>query len=168
MTATGTRTASFTLTDARYVGSKIGADLQLLNALYGQPARTRIDDYAEEVAQLLNGGYLGTVDYGFTDEHRTWKLRVRYTATVGGYLTDNRPGKLPTAAEVSGYSFYSYLAYSTKYHALTPAQQSAVRETLPVTRGSADAPLLGTGRTDSGYGYARHGAGVTRNVFAAF
>jgi len=31
MTATATRTATFTITDARYVGAKVGADLRLLN-----------------------------------------------------------------------------------------------------------------------------------------
>jgi hypothetical protein len=29
MTATGTKTATFTITDARYVGAKVGADLRL-------------------------------------------------------------------------------------------------------------------------------------------
>ncbi len=38
MTATATRTATFTITDARYVGAKVGADLRLLNILYGRPS----------------------------------------------------------------------------------------------------------------------------------
>lgn len=37
MTGTGTKTAAFTITHARYVGAKIGADLRLLNGLYGNP-----------------------------------------------------------------------------------------------------------------------------------
>ena len=38
MTASLTRSASFTITDARYIGAKVGADLRLLHNLYGRPA----------------------------------------------------------------------------------------------------------------------------------
>jgi len=62
MTATATRTIAFTVTDARYVGAKIGADLRLLNGLYGRPTLASIDDYAEEAALLLRDGYLGTIE----------------------------------------------------------------------------------------------------------
>jgi hypothetical protein len=78
MTATATRTAAFTITDARYVGAKVGADLRLLNSLYGRPSLESIADFAEEAALLLRDGYLGTVDYGFQDTAvSSWKLRLR-------------------------------------------------------------------------------------------
>src|SRR4051812_33797447 len=57
MTSTGTRTASFTITDARYIGAKVGTDLRLLNNLYGRPPLADIDAYTEEVALLLRDGY---------------------------------------------------------------------------------------------------------------
>ena len=82
MTASITRSASdvFTLTHARYVGAKIGADLRLLANLYGKPALDSIDAYVEETAILLRDGYLGTVDFGFRQlDTSTWKLRLRYT-----------------------------------------------------------------------------------------
>jgi Bacterial HORMA domain family 1 len=95
-TATATRTATFTITDARYVGAKVGADLRLLNILYGRPSLESIADFAEEAALLLRDRYLGTVDYGFRDTAtNSWKLRLRYTATTGGHLLDDRPGTLP-------------------------------------------------------------------------
>src|SRR3954468_8457887 len=116
MSSTGTRTASFTITDARYIGAKVGTDLRLLNSLYGSPALQDIDDYTEEVALLLRDRYLDTVSYGFKDlSANEWKLRLRYTATAGGQLVDSRPGSLPTAAAVSSYAFYSYLTYSRKF-----------------------------------------------------
>ncbi len=71
MTATATRTATFTITDARYVGAKIGTDLRLLNILYGRPSLESLADFAEEAALLLRDGYLGTVDYGFRTRPRT-------------------------------------------------------------------------------------------------
>jgi hypothetical protein len=168
MTATATKTATFTITDARYVGAKIGADLRLLNSLYGRPSLVSIGDFAEEAALLLRDGYLGTVDYGFHNAAaNSWKLRLRYTATTGGYLLNDRPGKLPTGAAVTGYPFCSYLTYSATFQALTPARQDAVRSALPIRRVGADEPVTGNGTSQSGHGYGRNGAGVTRDVFVA-
>lgn len=169
MTATATRTATFTITDARYIGAKIGADLRLLNILYGRPSLASIDDFAEEAAVLLRDSYLRTVDYGFRDTAaNSWKLRLRYTATTGGYLIDDRPGTLPTAAAVTDYPFYSYLTYSATFLALTPARQDTVCDALPFRRGGADEPVTGLGTSQSGHGYGRNGTGVTRDVFTAF
>jgi hypothetical protein len=168
MTATGTRTATFTITDARYVGAKIGADLRLLNVLYGRPSLASIDNFAEEAALLLRDGYLGTVDYGFRDAAtNSWKLRLRYIATTGGRLLNDPPGKLPTRAAVTGYPFCSYLTYSTAFKALTSARQDAVRDALPIRRVGAEEPETGHGTNQSGHGYGRNGAGVTRDVFIA-
>ncbi|MFF3990591.1 CBASS oligonucleotide cyclase [Streptomyces sp. NPDC001797] len=168
MTGSSTRSSSFTLTDARYVGAKIGADLRLLNGYYGAPALAIIDDYVEEVALLLRDGYLDTVDYGFRETAtNTWKLRLRYKATLGGQLTDGRPGSLPRAAELAGYGFHSYLTYSTAYGALTAAERAAVKEDLPIKRTAGHAPTALSGTTTTGHGYARNGAGVGRDVYLA-
>jgi hypothetical protein len=168
MTATGTRTAGFTITDARYVGAKIGADLRLLNVLYGKPGLDSIDAYVEEAALLLRDGYLGTVDYGFWDAAtNSWKVRLRYTATTGGYLVNDTPGKLPVGAVVTGYPFYSYLTYSLKFQILTKVQQDAFLGGLPFPRAGADEPVTGFGTSQAGQGYGRNGAGVTRDVFIA-
>jgi hypothetical protein len=166
MTATGTRTASFTITDARYVGAKIGADLRLLNNLYGRPALASIDDFAEEAALLLRDGCLGTVDYGFMDSvPNAWKLRLRYTATVGGQLMDSRPGAMPTTAAVAGREFLSYLTYSAAYGRLSAGEQARVRARLPVTRVGALEPTTGSGSFLAGHGYGRNGTGVSRDIY---
>ena len=168
MAGTGTRTAPFTITDARYVGAKIGADLRLLNSLYGRPALASIDNFVEEAALLLRDGYLRTVDYGFWDStSNAWKLRLRYTATAGGQLLDSRPGSLPTTAAVAGYAFYSYLRYSAAFRGLSAPQRAAVLEVLPVQRADGDEPAAGAGSFLGGHGYARNGVGVTRDVYIA-
>ncbi|WP_010310123.1 hypothetical protein [Saccharopolyspora spinosa] len=41
---TRSASASFTITDARYVGGRVGADLRLLHNLYGKPDLDRIED----------------------------------------------------------------------------------------------------------------------------
>lgn len=167
MSYSQTRTTSFTITDARYVGAKIGADLRIMNSLYGKPMLTSIPHYVEEAALLLKDGYLNTVDFGFKscDE---WKLRLRYTATIGGQLTDSRPGKFPTSAAVAGLPFYSYLTYSAKFDLLSAEDRRAVKAALPVDRVGADEPTTSNGTSTSGHGYGRNGAGVSRDVYNAY
>jgi len=161
-----TRSASFTITDARHIASKIGADLRNLNTVYGKPPLNSIDDYVEEVALLLRDSYLNTVDFGFKSGD-VWKLRLRYTATIGGSLRDDNPGRLPYDAPVSGVPFYSYLTYSSTFNALTYDKQTAYKATLPVQRTGADEPGLGGGAYGISASYARNGNGVGRDVFTA-
>lgn len=169
MTASLTRSASFTVTDARYVGAKIGADLRSLRALYGEPADIlMIDNFVEEVALLLKPGYLGTVDYGFRDPTTgVWKLRLRYRATIGGLLVDNNPGGVPRSAKVTGLKFHSFLTYAGAFHNLAPSDQAAFKRTLPITRTGANEPLLGLGGSTPDRVYGRNGVGVHRDVFLA-
>lgn len=168
MTASLTRSASFTITEARHIGAKVGADLRLLHNLYGRPALERIADFAEEVALLLKDGYLGTVDYGFRDTGAdSWRLRLRYRATTGGQLVDSRLGSFPRSAEVDGYPFYSYMSYSPKFHLLADSEQHEVKEKLPFYRVGADEPTANFGTTTTGHGYARNGTGVVRDVYVA-
>lgn len=168
MTSSRTATSSFTITEARYVGAKVGADLRLINNLHGRPALADIDNYVEEVALLLRDGHLGTVDYGFMDSStRDWKLRLRYTATVGGQLLDSRPGGLPMTGNFAAYSFYSYLTYSTKFNGLSSTEQAGIKRALPITRVGADEPTTGSGSTSSGNGYGRNGVGVNRDIYTA-
>lgn len=169
MTASLTRSASFTLTEARYVGAKVGADLRMLHNLYGKPALSTIDAYVEEIALLLRDGYLKTVDFGFRQSSlNAWTFRLRYTATTGGHLLDNRPGSLPTNAAVAGLPFYSFLDYSWKFHNLSSSEQDKITKALPITRGTADEPTAANGTFTSGHGYARNGAGVSRDVYTAY
>jgi hypothetical protein len=166
MTYSLTRTGSFTITDARYIASKVGADLRNLNSVYGAPALDCIDAYVEEVAQLLKAGYLNTVDYGFKSGG-AWKLRLRYTATIGGQLRDDTPGRLPYDASVTGVPFYSYLRYSNAFFALNEAGRQAFKETLPISRTDADEPGLGGGSYGTSATYARNGHGVGRQIWSA-
>lgn len=164
MAGSATRTGSFTATDARYVASKMAADLRVLHNLYGQPRLDVIDDYAIESALLLRDGYLNTVDFGFRAGGE-WRLRLRYTATAGGQLLDNPPGRLPAAVTITGATFHSFLTYSPGFDALSSAERAAVTASLPVTRVSGVEPTTGGGTSTGGRGYARNGAGVSRDVY---
>jgi hypothetical protein len=159
---------SFTITDARHVGAKVGADLRMIANLYGKPALTDIDDYVEEVALLLRDGHLGTVDYGFKQvTGNAWRLRLRYTATAGGHLVDNRPGSFPSAVAVAGLPFLSFLTYSANYLRLTAEAQQRIKAVLPVQRTTGVEPTATAGIATAGHGYARNGIGVDRSVYVA-
>jgi hypothetical protein len=168
MSLTGTRTAAFTITEARYVGAKIGTDLRLLHNLYVAPSLAWIDQFVEEAALLLRDGYLGTVSYGFRDSStNVWRLRLRYIATAGGDLIDNRPGSLPAAVTITGCAFYSHLCYSPKFLGLSRTDRDRVQATLPFLRIVGDEPATRSGNIASGNGYSRNGVGVTRDIFTA-
>jgi len=167
MTTSITRSATFTISDARYVASKLGADLRNLNARYGCPSLADIDDYVEETAQYLRHGYLNTVDYGFKDSDR-WVLRLRYTAVAGGHLSDATPGGLPSAVEVAGYPFYSYLKTNAAFDALTSVEQQEFQGTLPVKRTGAAEPTANAGSYGSSRQYSRNGNGLSRDVYRTY
>lgn len=166
MTTSMTRSSTFTYTEAKYVASKLGADLLNLNARYGYPARSEIDDYVEEVAQYLKNGYLESVDFGFKDGDR-WVLRLRYTAVAGGQLKDETPGGLPAAADVAGYSFYSFLTRNTVFANLGSAKRDEFQQSLPIQRTPATPPTANYGTTSAASEYSRNGNGLTRNVYTA-
>jgi hypothetical protein len=168
LTASITRDTSFTITDARYVGAKIGADLRLLHNLYGKPDLADIPNYVEEIALLLKAGYLDTVDYGFRNpDGQSWRMRLRYRATTGGQLIDCRPGSLPASVAVQGLNFYSYLAYSWAYQLLGAAEKSRFNQGRPFQRTGAPEPTASLGTTTPGHGYGRVGTGVARDIYVA-
>lgn len=165
MTGTMTASTTFTITDARYVASKLGADLGYLKAVYGRPVQTKIDGYVEEVAQLLKASYLDTVDYGFMDSNGVWKLRLRYRATVGGQLIDAGPGGIRTTISTTSLSFHSFLRFSNSWLILPRPQQEAFEKTLPFIRTFGDEPRAGNGTTTTGTGYGRNGTGLSRDLY---
>lgn len=167
MTQSLTSSSTFTISDARYVAAKMGADLRGLYARYNEPDAEKIEDYIEETAQCLKHGYLKTVDFGFKrgDE---WILRLRYGATIGGQLTDGPTGRLPAASQLSDCHFYSYLRWSDSFYNLSEADKQAFRATLPINRTSSNAPSLGSGHHGNATEYSRHGAGLSRDVFSAY
>ncbi|MEV0545073.1 hypothetical protein [Nocardia salmonicida] len=166
MTTSITRSSSFTITDARYVASKLGANLRNLNARYGKPELSMIDDYIEETAQYLKAGYLDTVDFGFKDGDR-WVLRMRYTAAAGGQLRDEPPGGLPSAVEVAGYSFCSYLKHNAAFSALPSDEQDAFEAGLPFQRSGAPEPTAAAGIHGNSSQYSRNGVGLSRDIYCA-
>ena len=165
MAATTTHTATFTISNARYIASKVKTDLKLLQRIYGSPSDSGIEDYGEEAALLLRDGYLGTVTYGYR-RNGNWILALRYVAQSNGTLAqDDRAGKVSRGINIIGASFSSYLTYSTKWETLTQAEKQAVKAKLPVKRQTADPPGTSGGYWSADNTYSSKGNGVKRSTF---
>ena len=137
-----TQTSTFTVTHARHMAAKVAADLKRMQRFYGSPSDSKIADFEAEVVELLKGGYLGTVTYGFKRNGYWIEPTLQYAARdlAGGTADDDDPGRVAPRADVSGASFYSYLNYSPAWDALTPSQRQAVKDRLPVKRTGAPEP----------------------------
>jgi len=161
-----TTTHTTTITDARYVAVKIAADLKRLQRLSGRgvPSDETIQAHLQEVQQLLHGGYLGTVTYGFRKGDK-WIVALQYTAVGSDVSHDHDPGGIRFKEDVSGASFYSFLTYSYKWFLLSEAGKRAVEAQLPFQRSSGSEPYGEWGGYDNNYrsngiGVRRRGAGI--------
>jgi len=162
-----TRTGTFTITQARQIASKMGADLRNLNIRTGHPPLADIPDYVEETAQYLKAGYLDSVAFGFWDQSADrWILRLRYQSLAGGYLSDGAPGGLPNV-DVSGYPFYSYLRTNTAFGLLSTSEQAAFTAPLAIKRTPGTEPTAYGGITSNTASYARNGFGLGRDIYRA-
>ena len=165
MSMTSTRTSTFTIANARYVTSKIKADLKLLQRAYDAPTDADIEAYGEEAALLLKDGYLGTVIYGHL-RNGSWVVALRYTAQPNGTLAaDDRAGGIPRGVDISGARFYSYLTYSTKWDALSTSERDRIKNSLPVSRTPAGEPGTTGGYWSADRSYSYNGTGVGRGAF---
>ena len=165
MSVSYTMSDTFTITHARHIASRMAADFRLMRIYYGKPSEATIEDYLEEVAQLLAKGYLDTFEIGFKkDEKRVMSLF--YEARSDGTLTDGRAGGVPTGADVSGANYFSYLTHSAKWWSLTDGERASFEAKLPVQRTAMPAPQDGDGYwVSSERSYAAGGAGVLRGRF---
>lgn len=161
-----TQTATFTLTHARHMAAKVATDLKRMQRFYGLPSDTSIAAYEAEVTEMLKAGYLANVSYGFRRNDQWIEPTLRYTAydLAGAAANDDDPGRVRPGADITGASFYSYLVYSSAWHALSTAQQQAFESGLPFSRGSAPEPgvrgYFSDDRTYSAGGQALNRASV--------
>ncbi len=161
----GTRTQSWTVTNARYVTSKIAADLDLVRAHYGWPSAELVTSFAEEAAQLLARRYLGSVEYGAKVDGVV-VFALRYEARSDGSLSvDDRPGRIPIGLDLAGATFYSWLMHSLEWAKLGPAEQAVFESGLPIQRSTGSEPNHGYGTWDNQRTYSSNGEGVARSTF---
>lgn len=161
MSSTYTTSSTFTIANARHVAAKVKTDLKLLQRAYGAPSDSHIEDYGEELAQLLAKGYLGTATFGYR-RGSDWVVALRYTAANGTLISDDRAGQIPRGVDITNATFYSYMTYSSKQAALTGAEWARFQATLPIQRNGAPEPGTSGGVWRSETTYSSSGSGVTR------
>ncbi len=165
MSTTYTTSSTFTRTHARYLASKPAADLRQMQLLYGRPTDAEIADYIVELTELLAGGYLNCVEYGFW-RNGAWIVSLQYTARWDGTLeADDRPGRAPVGVDVKGASWYSHLSKNSKWHALSASEQQKVLDAIPVKRVTGDAPGYVNGVWIEDRTYSRNGVSLSRKTF---
>jgi len=159
-----TTSETFTRTHARYLSSKIGADLRLMLRYYGRPTEAEIEDYMVELTELLAGGYVASFEAGFKKDGLR-AVSVLYEVRVDGTISDDNAGGLYARADITGASWFSFLTYSAEWDNLNFAGQKRIRDSLPVDRMPGSAPGDGAGYWEGGRSYASGGVGATRRGF---
>lgn len=162
MTYSYTTTETWSRTHARYVAGKVAADLRQMQQEYGRPSDTDIENYVTELTELLAGGYVKEVSYGFRRDG-AWIAALKYTADMYGNLTaDDRSGRIPRGGNTAGAAWYSFLSYSSAWFALTQAQRDAIERDLPFARSSGEEPIVRTGSWSPDKSYSAAGCGLRR------
>jgi hypothetical protein len=132
---------------------------------YGDPSEGQIREFAEELAQHLNEGYVEEYEFGYEKNGKrvvTWRYKVDENGVL---TTDERPGKVVPSVDVSGATFFNYLTRNSRFFRLTGAQKEAFESTLPFQRRICDPPSDGAGSWTSDRNYYAGGRGLSRQTF---
>ena len=159
---TASSSETFTVTHARHLAAKLATDLKRMQRLYGDPSDADIASYETEIIELLCAGYLGTAFYGYRRDGEWIQPTLRYTAQELSGASNDDPGRVPPGFNTAGASFYSYLTYSDAWKALTAAQQTAFKQTLPFQRVGVAQPTVHNGYFADDRAYASGGRSLAR------
>lgn len=165
MSYTYTTTETFTLTHARRLAAKVVADMYQCQRLYGGISDAEIEEYQQELAVMLLGGYVKSYEFGFktSDDHRV--VSWRYSVGPAGDLEGGRSGGLHPNADVSSARTFNYMTYSDEWHALEASERDTIKNSHPVNRTAGQPPQDGNGYWDTSRVYVAGGAAVTREEF---
>ena len=167
MTNTFTTSTTFTRTNAEYLASKVVSDLRGMKDYYCRPNESLIWDYYEELAELLVGGYVASVEYGFKRNGQR-VVTLFYELRTDGSLADGKSGGVYARADMSGTTWFSFLVYSRKWNLLSPSAQQEIKARLPIQRSSGQAPQDGSGYWITDRSYSSQGVGTQRRTFRPY
>jgi hypothetical protein len=142
MTQTYTNERTFTVTNAKYIASKVAADLKRMQRFYSLPSDIHIQSYESELIEFLRYGFLDTVTYGF-QKNGNWiepTLIYRAKDLYGLTSNDDDPGSVRPGADISGATFGSFLTYSTLWMNKSENEKESFSKNLPFQRGIASEP----------------------------
>lgn len=126
---------TFTLTNAKYLASKIATDLKRIQRFYGSPSDSQIAEYEAEITELLKEGYLDNITYGFKRNGIWIKPSVKYNSIeLSNGNTDDDPGKIPIGADISNATFGSFLCKNSNWDNLSQTEKDNFLKKLPIKR----------------------------------
>ena len=160
-----TRSETFSIIHARRLSSKVAADMHLCAQYYDQPSEQSIREYAEELAQYLNAGYLEEYEFGFKKDGKrvvTWRYKVD---ALGRLTTDDRPGRVVPYVDIQGATFFNFLTQNSAFFQLSSDARARFKAALPVERISGSAPSDGAGYWVTDRNYFSGGCGLNRQTF---
>ena len=160
-----TRTEAFTVSDTRYITSKITSDLTRFQMAYKQPDDDLIKRLGMEAEILICNSVLDTVTYGLQREN-SLITALSYTMRIDGSLeNDDRSGGIWLGADVRGSHFYSLLEYNQNWEELHHTKQKEIEDSLPVRRIASTGLLSMDGLWAADRNYSLNGSGVSRRTF---
>jgi hypothetical protein len=165
MSYSQTISQTFTESNARYVASKVAADLRQLQNFYSQPTDQQINDYVEELVAMLPGGYISEVKYGFT-LNGNWILALRYTAAYGGGLSDANSGRVPVGVDIAGSTFNSFLTWTNGWTSLPSDTREKLLNKVSFRREVGDDPKA-DGNWSCDKSYSVNGTGLNRGLYVS-
>lgn len=161
-------TQTFTRTHAKYLASKVVADLYQCARLYGRPSTDIVADYESELVEMLVGGYVDEYEFGFKkDGNRvvSWQYAVNSAGDLLGGGTGDTAGGVYARAKVATATYFNFMSYSQKWFDLTPTQRDAVKASIPVSRSAGTLPADGNGYWTADKTYSNGGTSVARRTF---
>jgi hypothetical protein len=164
-TMTRTATESFTLTHAKYLASKVTADMVRCQQHYGRPGYASINDFGTELALLLRDGYVATYEFGF---ERNDQRLVSWHYTVSGSnitATDDRPGRIVIGVDVTGAAFFNYLTRSQTWWSKSQPERDRIDQEMPFQRTTGTPPSDGLGSWQQDLYYSSTGVTLGRKTF---
>jgi hypothetical protein len=163
VTSTITASQTFTATNAKYLASKVRADLKRIQRLYGSPTDAWIDLYEAELAEYLREGYLGVVTYGFQKNGQWIEPTLRYTASDLAAGANDNPGAVRPGADITGATFTSFLEYSWNWYLAESSAKDRFNRALPFERGTGTTPGV-SGYLEADKTYSSGGVALSRST----
>jgi len=163
---TDTSTTSYIFVEAgsAHIASKVAADLRAMRAYYGEPSESRISDFRQELAELLLGGYMARMQYGFQrDGGKVFALE--YEAQQSGSLRDDDSGRVFPRADVSGAAWFSCLTTSEGWGRLPADARQRIKDRIPIKRTEGGEPRDGDGYWAADKNYSSPGVEARRRTF---
>lgn len=170
MTFTMTRSAteSFTLTHAKYLASKVTADLKRFQHRYGLPNDAQINDYGTELALLLRDGYVSAYEFGVKRAERRVVSCYYKVDSAGNLTADDRPGGTFSVADITGADWFNYLWPTSAWWAATEKVREQITASLPIRRTAGEPPADGLGLWQEDRTYSSTGVALVRKTFRPY